>query len=318
MKQLEPDRSASFITPSPTFGEYACSMIETQYRHMVKRERKVLADEDAEYLHQMRVATRRLRTALQVFDRAIALPKAASQQRIGALARTLGNLRDLDVQIADLQTVYRPPLPNHEQKSLDEVIHILKHKRRQAFAKVEITLERSRYQDLKAAYETWLETPQLSALASLPIASLLPDLLSPLLSELLLHPGWMVTTDDTSTSASHTLHDLRKAFKHVRYQTEFFASFYGKSFQAWIADVKQLQEKLGKLQDSHVLQDLLTAHSKPSRLPSLHATIQQTQAEVLSNWDEVRRHYLDPTFRRQLHQMLLEPELLLTQETIPG
>ncbi|MDX2229469.1 MAG: CHAD domain-containing protein [Leptolyngbyaceae cyanobacterium bins.349] len=303
-KVIEPDSLSAAVT----FGEYAYSMIETQYRSMVKRERKVLADEDPEHLHQMRVATRRLRTALQVFQAAIALPGVAGQKRIGALARTLGGLRDLDVQIADLKTTYRPQVGDQEKNVLDEVIHSLKKQRRQAYAAVEAALGRSRYQDLKTAYEAWFSQPQLTPLATLPLSTLLPDLLSPLIAELLLHPGWMVAADDNSPHADHTLHDLRKAFKHVRYQTEFFTPFYGDSFQAWVAEIKIIQEKLGKLQDSHVLRELLQTHlPDPTQLPTLQTTIQQTRSEVLSDWDETRWHYLQPEFRFQLYQMLLKP-----------
>lgn len=295
--------------PSLTLGEYSYSIIQKQYRNVVKQERKVLADENPEHLHQMRVSTRRLRTALQVFRTAIVLPKSASEKQIGALARVLGGLRDLDVQMADLRNIYRPQLEGDEKTALDEVIQSLKKKRRKAFAVVAETLERSPYQNLKTTYENWLESPQLTPLATLPIRNLLPDLLSPLLSELLLHPGWLVSAKDTSIDASHTLHDLRKAFKHVRYQTEFFTSFYGQSFQDWVAEIKLLQEKLGKLQDSHVLQELLAAHlPKNTCLPTLQNSIQQTRLNVLSDWDVVRQQYLEPNFRRQLHQMLLNSE----------
>ena len=299
------------LEPSLTFGNYAYSVIEKQYHSIVKREHKVLADEDPEHLHQMRVGSRRLRTALQVFAAAIVLPNAASQKRISALARVLGGLRDLDVQIADLQSIYRPQLASDEKASLDEVIQILKKKRHQAYADVEVTLGRSRYQDFKTAYETWLAQPQFTPLAELSIYVLLPELLSPLLSELLLHPGWLIAADNSSTAANHTLHDLRKAFKHVRYQTEFFTPFYGESFQTWVAEIKLLQEQLGKLQDSHVLQELLTTHlPKHTQIPTLQAKIQQTRLEVLSDWDATRQHYLNPEFRRQLHQMLLDPSIV--------
>lgn len=297
------------IHPTLTLGDYACAVIERHYHSMVKREKKVLADEEPEHLHQMRVSTRRLRTALQVFQAAIAIPTAASAQRIGSLARTLGGLRDLDVQIADLQETYRPHLEKKEQKLLDEVIQSLQKQRQQAYAQVETTLGRSRYQDLKTAYNTWLAQPQLTAIATLPIRVVLPDLLSPLLSELLLHPAWLVSAADTSPAANHTLHDLRKAFKHVRYQAEFFLPFYGAAFQTWVDEIKDLQEKLGQLQDNSVLQELLNQHlPKGAQLPTLRQRIQHTRTEVLSDWDTTRQHYLEPEFRRQLYQVLLEPE----------
>lgn len=298
------------VTPELTFGDYAYAVIEEQYHSIVKREPKVLADESPEHLHQMRVGTRRLRTALQVFDSAIALPVVANEKQVGALARVLGQLRDLDVQIADLQTTYRPQLKGKEKDLLDQTIRALKKERRQVLAMVEDTLQRSRYRNLKAAYEQWLDHPQFTALAQLPIVALLPDLLSPLLSELLLHPGWLVSANYSSESEGETLHDLRKAFKHVRYQAEFFTPFYGEPFRQWVNEIKLLQEKLGKLQDSHVLEELLAAHlPKRAELPTLQASIHDTRKDVLADWDDIRQKYLEPAFRCQLHQMLLTPDL---------
>lgn len=303
--------------PSLTMGQYAHSVIDEQYHHIIKYEKKVLADEDPENLHHMRVGTRRLRTALQVFGMALEVPKAGSTRRITKLARVLGQLRDLDVQLADLKEVYRPQLDKKEQKLLDSTIKALKKKRAEAFATVEETLERSRYQDLKQAYETWLEKPQYTAIAQLPLLTVLPDLLNPLLSELLLHPGWLVPADHGSQEESATLHELRKVCKHVRYQTEFFVSFYGNPFQKWIKEIKVLQDQLGSFQDSQVLMDLLETHlSDPEEMPGLQAIIQRQRTEVLSNWDETRQQYLDPDFRLRLHHILLQP--LQNSDTSPS
>jgi CHAD domain-containing protein len=51
-------------SPALTAGNYAHTLIGKQYHHMVQQEQGVLADDDPEYLHQMRVGSRRLSTAL--------------------------------------------------------------------------------------------------------------------------------------------------------------------------------------------------------------------------------------------------------------
>lgn len=296
-----------------TLGKYAHQVIDEQYHKTIKQQRKVLADKDPEHLHQMRVGTRRLRTALQVFQNVVEIPKAGNAKQVGKLARVLGALRDLDVQLADLETHYRPKLPKGEQKQLDSVIATLQKHRRQAFTDVEDALTRSRYQALQSAYETWLKSPQFTVLSQLPLLPLLPDLLSPLLSTLLLHPGWLAQSTDASEAAPETLHDLRKACKHVRYQAEFFADFYGDAFKQWIEEIKTIQAKLGSLQDSQVLLDLLDRHlPKRAHLPTLQAVIQQAQTEVMIGWEDIRCKYLDSDFRYQLHQMLLSPRISAT------
>ena len=295
------------IDPALTLGEFAHRVIREQYQAVVKQEKKVIADQDPEHLHHMRVGTRRLRTALQVFDRAIVIPKAATARRVGSLSRVLGKLRDLDVQTADLQERYRPQLTETEQRSLDEVIAKLQKERQVAFAAAEEALTRSRYQHLKTDYEHWLSQPRYTPLATQSVLPLIPDLLSPLLSTLLLQPGWIVQRD-ASDADSEALHELRKACKHVRYQAEFFVPFYSDAFQNWIKDVKTIQAHLGTVHDSQVLQALLAKHlPKHVKLPALQAAVAQTQREALSDWDSVRERYLEPAFRQHLHYLLLEP-----------
>jgi CHAD domain-containing protein len=299
---------ASEFNPSPTLGEYAHQIIAEQYRAIARLEKKVLADKDPEYLHRMRVASRRLRTALQVFEQAIKLPKAAQEKQVAATAKALGKLRDLDVQIADLQTNYRPNSKAKEQQQIDQVIQALRQQRRATFADTEELLTQSRYQDLKTAYETWLQHPQYTAIASQPLLLLLPDLLSPLLSTLLLHPGWLIPATDPAAAANEVLHDLRKACKHARYQAEFFAPFYGNTMQEWLEEVKQIQAKLGQVHDSQVLLQLMETHlPKHTKLPHLRQTVQQTQTEQMQEWDTVRQNYLNPAYRQHLHHLILQP-----------
>ncbi len=291
--------------PQETLGNYAYELIRKQYQTLTKQEKRVLADRDPEGLHDMRVASRRLRTALQVFERAIDLPKAANSNRIQAIAKVLGNLRDLDVQLADLNNEYLPLLPAAEQRSLEEVVQALQQERRKAFAATADILGRSRYRDLKDAYDTWLHQPRYTALANLPLMLVIPDLLNPLLSDLLLHPAWLIPLNQAA-ELSETLHDLRKLCKHVRYQAEFFIDFYGPDFRAWVQEIRTIQEALGQLQDVQVLQELLAEHlPKAVKLPKFQRLIQTRQNTALQEWEVLRPKYLLPDFRQQLRQQLL-------------
>ncbi|MFM7424723.1 MAG: CHAD domain-containing protein, partial [Elainella sp.] len=166
----------------------------------------------------------------------------------------------------------------------------------------------AKYQNLKAAYAEWLETPRYRALADLPVAAALPDLLSPLLSELLLHPGWWVTNDQRHTEAGLLLHELRKTCKHARYQAEFFTDFYGDSFADWVDELKQLQERLGVVQDTHVLLEILTNYSSLAELADLQQAIAQQQDKAMAQWDKLQAKYLEPRFRQSLYQMILSPK----------
>jgi CHAD domain-containing protein len=302
---------------SLTIGEFVCAVVARQYKHMVNQEQGVLADRDPEYLHQMRVGGRRLSTALQVFRHVVNLPKAAQEKRVRSLTKTLGTLRDLDVQIASLREDYCDRVNSSERAILDKVLKSLDTQRERAFTKVESILTHPSYEKLKSTCETWSENPQFSSPVHFRLGLLLPDLLTPLLSALLLHPGWSISIDEISEiseatiavdRSSDVLHDLRKTCKYVRYQAEFFTDFYGATFKEWIDELKELQESLGKLQDMQVLQALLLRElPKEADLPELQRAIQDNLIGATVNWEPVRQKYLNADFRYQLHQMILEP-----------
>lgn len=302
---------ASAIRQEPhllTLGEYAQQVIAEQFQRIIKQEPRVLQDKNPEHLHQMRVGTRRLRTALQVFEQVVDLPKSASSQHVKSLAKVLGEVRDLDVQTASLREEYQPRLNKREQKQLAKAIAALVERRIKAVARMKEFLKQPQYQQFKRAYETWLKRPDYAPIQAFPLKDTLPDLLSPLLSTLLLHPGWLISTEQASGENSLTLHDLRKECKHARYQAEFFMPFYGEEFHRWIEEIKTLQECLGAFQDTQVLLELIAQElGKTGDLPMLQEAIETKQLAALSSWEQMRQKYLDSDYRHHLRQLLLQP-----------
>jgi CHAD domain-containing protein len=290
-----------------TLGNYAHTTIDKQFQALTKQKQNVLADQDPEYLHKMRVAARRLQSALQVFENAIELPKAAQLKHVRALGKALGNLRDLDVQTAAIKDHYYPLLNSSEQEIVQTLLKQLQQNRHHAFAEVESVLNRSPYKKMKAAYENWLSCPQYGAIAQISLAIAIPDLVNPLLSALLLHPGWLISAQSQErspdTTTQTTLHDLRKVCKAVRYQSEFFETFYDSAFQDWIVELKTLQDNLGEVHDGCVLLKIL--RSQTTEMPELQAAISKAQLQAMKNWESIRHRYLSLDFRQQLHQMIL-------------
>ena len=316
--------------PAPIMlGDYAHQMITEHYQHLVKQRKKVLEDADPEHLHQMRVGTRRLQAVLQVFESVVEIPKAANADRLRFLARVLGKVRDFDVQIASLTEYYQPRLSAPEQGKLQKAIATFQHQRAKAFGKLETALTESRYDTLTQAYEDWLAEPQYTAIAKLPVEAALPDLLTPLLSRLLLHRGWLVSEQAASETGSEAanaepatlgeqgtwLHDLRKLCKQVRYEAEFFMPFYDQPFQNWVKEIKTLQSQLGEYQDAQVLRSILADELKNlEKLPNLCQEINQRQSEAFAGWEALRQNYLDSTFRYRLYQMLIQPTSQATNQ----
>lgn len=303
-------QSSTHHDSQQTIGDFAVWVIGKQCQHLFSQQEGVLEDQDPECLHQMRVRARRLRTALRVFAPVIKLPEPAQEKEVQQLARTLGALRDIDVQKMTLLQVYRPYLSNPTQQDLDDAIAILDKLRRKAFKKVQKTLHQKRYQFLKTAYDLWLIAPKVTTIAPLNLRATLPDLLSPLLSQLLLHPGWLIPEHPSAPEELHCLHDLRKLCKYVRYQAEFFEQFYPPALHDWISEIKTLQDSLGQVQDTQVLEAFFAKHlhGKAAK-KELQEKLLDDRTQALNTWEPIRQRYLDPSYRYSLHQLILGPKL---------
>lgn len=314
-------------TKANTLGDWASLAIKKHLNKIIKHEDDVLADRSPEALHQMRVGMRRLRSAITGFAPALDLPKPAREKKIGDIARTLGSLRDLDVLREALQNQYKPKLPAKEKKELETALNHLDKQRRQALAEVKKTLENEPYQSLKQSLKKWLKQPQFQEIAQMPIEEVLPDLLLPEVSKLLLHPGWLVGIEIKQGEISHPelapeiveqqlaekgilLHSLRKETKRIRYQMEVFEDFYSGSYEAYLKDMKSVQEILGQIQDSFVLSEFMTnalqSEMKKS-LPTLAEQLSQKSYQAWLQWQTLQRRYLNLEIRKGFHLAILQP-----------
>src|SRR5438477_2358463 len=91
-----------------SFAEAAALAVEVRTEELFSFVEGVLDTSDIERLHDMRVASRRLRAALEIF--APCFPKQAHRRVLSdvkALADALGERRDRDVRIAQLEGISR-------------------------------------------------------------------------------------------------------------------------------------------------------------------------------------------------------------------
>ncbi|HLO84724.1 MAG TPA: CHAD domain-containing protein [Nostocaceae cyanobacterium] len=315
-------------TTLKTLGDCAYQAIEKHFQKTIKWEKSVKKDEDPEALHQMRVGMRRLRTAVSRFSGSLYLPKSASDKHIGKIAKILGNLRDLDVLKASLENDYLPHLLPKEQHSLQTALSTLAKQREIALAQVQKILKDDAYKSFKQSFQEWLEKPTYKSLASLPVQQVLPDLLLPEVSQLLLHPAWLIGTQITDAQVmpsngwtpekveenlkteGESLHDLRKQAKRVRYQMELFTELYSEDFTQQIADVKNIQEILGTLQDSVVLHDWLINVFKTetqNQLRGLVTLMISNRYKTWQEWQLIQTKYLKTETRQKFHLIILNP-----------
>lgn len=94
------------LAPDTRFGDAAAAAVEVRAAEVFAHSDGVLETGDIERVHDMRVATRRLRAALEVFAKCF--PKKEHRQalrEVKRLADALGERRDPDVAIAALDGI---------------------------------------------------------------------------------------------------------------------------------------------------------------------------------------------------------------------
>lgn len=295
---------------SPTLASASHHLLQLQWRRLQKHVARVKdshtreeadSPEAVESLHQIRVVLRRIGTWVQVFQGSLKLPKPFQLKRIQKLGSALGKQRDLDVLLEILEEPCWKEIPAAQEAELEQLKAKLCRRRTKAQEHSRRLLKSSAFLEFQAAGEQWLAQPRYTAQAQLPLQESLPHLLTPLLAQWLLQPGWRISSLPQEGSEVKQLHDLRKASKRLRYQVEFFVDFYDSRVRRWLETLKTLQAQLGRFNDLQVLQAYLHPES------DLQPVLQAQQALALQDWPLLRHQYLNPEQQRQLYQMLLTP-----------
>jgi triphosphatase len=120
---------------------------------MLAHEPGVRLGEDPEELHDMRVATRRLRAALKLY--AEALPKRAErfEKDLHWAADALGDVRDLDVH---LERLAEEALVDGNEEFFEKAITALKERRIEARRRMLEVLNSDRYERLVSGFSGML------------------------------------------------------------------------------------------------------------------------------------------------------------------
>jgi CHAD domain-containing protein len=141
------------VSPDEPYARAAAQIVRVRAAELFEQAEGVLDTEDIERVHDMRVASRRLRAVLEVF--APCFPKGQYRsvlRDVKQLADALGERRDPDVQIATLQTL-RDELGPENHPGVDLLIERAREDQERGNAALREALERMLTQDLRGRLE---------------------------------------------------------------------------------------------------------------------------------------------------------------------
>lgn len=250
------------LLPDDTMAEGARKTLWFHFQRMLAHEAGTRLGEDPEALHDMRVATRRMRAALPIFqdylDMDVVRPYLKGLRRTG---RLLGAVRDLDVFYEKTRS-YLDTLPAERRSELDPLLEVWRAQRDQARAAMLAYLDSPRYARFVEQFGEFLSTPGAGALPTvaaggepLPhrLRHVVPVALYRRLAEVRAFDEWLTGTNVPLSR----YHQLRIASKGLRYALEYFREILGPTAKSLIDAVKGLQDLLGDMNDAVVACNLL-------------------------------------------------------------
>jgi CHAD domain-containing protein len=202
-------------------------------------------------VHQMRVATRRLRSTLTSFDQVLQATDALGAE-LKWLGGTLGTARDAEVMAARLQAgLEEMPRDLPTGRALALVRAHFEAVEAEARTAVREALDSGRYLRLLDDLDRLLARPPLTAQASRPAAEVLPPAVRRLRRRLQrrLHHAWR---SPAGRGRDVALHEARKAAKHARYAAEALSPAFGKHAVRFAGGMKDVQTVLGDHHDGVV------------------------------------------------------------------
>ena len=202
------------------------------------------ADEDDEYVHQLRVATRRSGAALEVFESCLSPKRYRKTKRcLKRVRRAASDARECDVHQALLEAdrAAEPALSD----VLGRVVSQLDEERRTAQLAIGEAAERYPVQRLRRSREKLVD-----AAREPDSRPRLVDRADELIPAMVVGVRAAATSD---LSVLDNLHELRLTCKRLRYAIEVFRRCFSAGFDALYDSLGRLQEQLGDINDSHNL-----------------------------------------------------------------
>jgi CHAD domain-containing protein len=208
---------------------------------------------DPQGVHSMRVASRRLRSALRSFLPYLnegALTPVAKQ--IKTLAGILGEVRDQDVAIEALQDLSKEA-PKRFSNAIEQLLDLRKEIRETARGNLKKEIGKTRLKNLRVEFQRALTSvsqhqatitspdtqPSYNEVARIIIDDRLSDLEE--LSKSLFYPNDV-----------QPLHDMRIAAKRLRYAIDLFSECWESDIGSFAKQAALLQTDLGQLHDCDV------------------------------------------------------------------
>lgn len=280
------------MAPTDAFRVIALACLE----HLQHNHAGAVGSDDPEYIHQMRVAARRLRAALRIF-RPLLAPRIEAQllPPLHELMALLGAARDRDVLLTEIAAPVMQALPGEPR--LAALVGIVTEDRYHARARAIGVLRAPTFGRLMLLAATILHRELRAPVAAAPDSLL--DFARQRLRRLKRRVARLAKAARIDDPAS--LHALRIGVKRLRYALEFFAPLlHRRRTPALLQGLADLQDTLGQLNDlANAGQLLMNCAGADPRL--------REAVTLIGGWHGPRHGALLATIQSRVRRLKMAP-----------
>jgi triphosphatase len=228
-------------------------VLRSRMNRMCALRNRALDWNDPEGVHDMRVASRRLRSALSDFKpylRKGSMPPT----RLKAIAKSLGAVRDEDVVLAALVELQSEAI-KQVTTGIDAIVEEHQRRRLQVRSTLERTIKPSAITEFRDDFRKRLHTAttlsnstaEKTTNQALTFSQVGARIIGHRLQELSEAGGAVYRPEQTKK-----LHELRILAKRLRYAVELFAACWGREFKESAEEIARFQTSLGELHDCDI------------------------------------------------------------------
>jgi CHAD domain-containing protein len=299
-------------------GEAVKKILTFQYQRLHTYLPGVHLDLDTEFVHQARVASRRMRSALGLF-RGI-LPERTEEffaKELKWLAGALGDLRDLDVFLLNLPRLH-PRMGAHSAKQRKILEHWIRAYRADRLKRLKQTLTSGRFRNLDTRFRGYLRARpapvnrRVHGRGAKPLRTLAPEIIMEKWDAVLKHARRI-----EANPKLEDYHRLRIEMKNLRYACEFVQPAYDDALEQLIRKTVKIQDCLGELQDTVFTRNFVQLIMRKWRgrvvepesifmLGEIHQLQDEIARQAMRRFQVLWRIFDERTQREELERVLRE------------
>jgi inorganic triphosphatase YgiF len=260
-------------------------IIDSEFRWFQQQLPGVLDDVDPEFVHQARVTTRRMRSAVKAFCQVDTESGSAMlAKELKWIAALFGAVRDIDVFIINLDD-FEQKIDYFPAKTKHALKDGIEKQRRGPLEKLIAALASPRYKRLDRRIKLFIRNqliPPNPISGMKTVRQFAPELITGDFQDVMKGGQEVLANPEIKQ-----FHLLRIEMKRLRYATEFVAPAYAGALSGFIQRTVEIQDCLGELQDTVFTRDFsrrlskkLEDKSEGSNIALVLGEIYQFQAEI--------------------------------------